>query len=144
MIKKEWKEEMNSGKLWRSCWEDRGGCGHTKTGLRSQGQAHNCFNITSLFDYWRLCGESELWNQWTCMTQRGKTLDRTELEWLQLPPSLSLCLSLSFSSSASASALWWTNFALLDGKDRVACFISPGSCCCYLFHFLLLVQGIDK
>lgn len=39
---------------------------------------------------------------------------------------------------------WWTFSALVDGMDRDACLISPGSRCCYLFHFLWLVQQIDK
>lgn len=115
------------------------GCGHTKTGHGSRRQAQNSFKTTSLFDYWQLCNGNGLWNQWTCVTQRGKSLDETELKWLQLPLS-PFCLSLSFSSSASASALWWTFSKFQDRMDRDACFISPSSCC-YPFHFLVLVSG---
>lgn len=115
------------------------GCGHTKTGHGSRRQAPNSFKTTSLFDYWQLCNGNGLWNQWTCVTQRGKSLDETELKWLQLPLS-PFCLSLSFSSSASASALWWTFSKFQDRMDRDACFISPSSCC-YPFHFLVLVSG---
>lgn len=77
------------------------------------------------------------------VTQRGKTLDKeAELQWLQLLP-CSVCLSL-FSSSASASALLRTCFRTSGRGWTDTRFISPGSCCCYLFHFLLLVSLMDK
>lgn len=74
MIKKEWKEEMNSGKLWRSCWEDRGGCGHTKTGHGSQRQAQGGFNITTIFAYISEMGMDS--GTSGHVTQRGKILDK--------------------------------------------------------------------
>lgn len=139
-MKKEWKEKKRTlgsfGNLVRRTWE---AVGTPKLGMGSQRQAQNSFKTTSLFDYWQLCNGNGLWNQWTCVTQRGKSLDETELKWLQLPLS-PFCLSLSFSSSASASALWWTFSKFQDRMDRHACFISPSSCC-YPFHFLVLVSG---
>lgn len=73
------------------------------------------------------------------MTHRGKSLDETELKWLQLPLS-PFCLS--FLSPALPLLLLFDghfpNFR--TGWTEMLAFISSSSRC-YPFHFLVLVSG---
>jgi hypothetical protein len=95
---------------------------HTKTGHGSQRKAQHSFNITSLFDYWQLCNENGLWNQWTCVTQRERSLDETELKWLQLPPPpFSVLLSLFLQLCVCFCSLM--DVFHISGKDGQRCLL---------------------
>ena len=138
-MKKEWKEKKRTlgsfGDLIRRTWE---AVGTPKLGMGAKGRLETALKpppylITDNSVMGMDSGTNgHVWDR------EEKSLDETELKWLQLPLS-PFCLSLSFSSSASASALWWTFSKFQDRMDRDACFISPSSCC-YPFHFLVLVS----
>lgn len=123
------RNEKDSGKLWRSCWEDKRGSGHTKLGMGAKGRLKTALKTTSLFDYWQLCNANGLWNQWTYVIHRGKSLEETELKWLQLPLS-PFCLSF-ISSALPLLLLFDGHFSKFqDRMDRDACF--------HIFQFMLL------
>lgn len=75
---------------------------------------------------------------------RGKSLNKTELKWLQLPlpppPPPPPHSVLSFSSFASASALCWTIFRFQEGWTEMLASFLPLRVATLLI-FLVLVSG---
>lgn len=111
-------EKKDSGKLCGFHLEDMRGCGHTKTGHGSQRQALSSFKPPPyLITDNSVMGMDSGTNG--RVRQRGKSLNETELKWLQLPIS-PFCLSLFFLQLCLCSLM---DILQISGQDGQRCLL---------------------